>query len=171
MGQHFCTGFFQFSSLKYRVWWTGFFPSLKYHVPKSQFKNPFHWVRVVKNVISKWTRVRALEIHGCWLIPKLLEIRGFDHRPWWYTVSNFMPNANYHLFYSVRHCSALISLFQYFFLWSCMARSWNILLKFFFSIKIFVYFFGNIALYNCMIVQLQLNEFPTPIVCCPVSMI
>ncbi len=46
----YCTGFFQFSSLKYQVWWTGFFPSLKYQVPKFQFRNPFHWI---KNVISK----------------------------------------------------------------------------------------------------------------------
>ena len=41
----------------YWVWWTGFFSSLKYEVPKSQFRNLFHWVRVVKNFISKWTRI------------------------------------------------------------------------------------------------------------------
>ena len=50
-----CTGFFPFSILKYRA---HFFPSLKYQVPKSQFRNPFHWVRVVKNVISKWTKIK-----------------------------------------------------------------------------------------------------------------
>ena len=39
-----------------------FFPSLKYQVPKSQFRNPFHWVRVVKNVISKWTKMKISQV-------------------------------------------------------------------------------------------------------------
>ena len=39
-----------------------FFPSLKYQVPKSQFRNPFHWIRVVKNVILKWTKMTFSQV-------------------------------------------------------------------------------------------------------------
>ena len=60
------TGFVQLSSLKYWVWWTEFFSSLKYQVPKLQFWNPFCWVRVVKNVISKWTKMKIPMIPSLW---------------------------------------------------------------------------------------------------------
>ena len=59
-----CTGFFQFSSLKYRIWWSVFFfSSLKYQVPKSQFRNPFHWIyRVVENIISKRAKMKFSQV-------------------------------------------------------------------------------------------------------------
>ena len=34
-----------------------FSPSLK-----SQFRNPFHWIRIVKNVISKWTKMKFSQV-------------------------------------------------------------------------------------------------------------
>ena len=40
-----------------------FFPSLKYLIQKSQFRNPFRWVRVIKNIISKWTKMKFSRLH------------------------------------------------------------------------------------------------------------
>ena len=48
-----CTGYFKFSSLKYRVWWTGFFPSLK---PTGYF---FHFKLDVFS--SFWARVKYFD--------------------------------------------------------------------------------------------------------------
>ena len=64
-----------------------------------------------------------------------------------------------------------ISTFTLTFLQSCMARSWNVLLKFPISVKIFAYFLVNAAMYRCLIVQLNFNEFPTPKTSCFYSML
>ena len=47
--------FFQSSSLKYRVWWTGFFfPVWNIEFQNSQFRNPFCWVTPCPSVLDFW---------------------------------------------------------------------------------------------------------------------
>ena len=68
-----CTWFLQFSSLNYRVQWTGFFPKFElnfsaskiqvWNIKLAKSKIP---VRVVKNVLSKWTKMEFPRFLSLW---------------------------------------------------------------------------------------------------------
>ena len=98
---------------------------------------------------------------------RLKRLSVYQTAPWMKKLQSDGLNDPLHLIFRIiswlcANFDTCISTFTLTYLQSCMARSWNVLLKFPISVKIFAYFLVNVAMYHCLVVQLNFNEFPTP---------